>query len=339
MAVLEINNVSKSFHSGGLWSGRKNLAVDQVSFNLSGEAPWVLGIVGESGSGKTTLARMILRLLSPTLGTIRINGVLAKRELNTSREMISFKRLVQPVFQNPFDTFSNRREVYNYLIDTATNLEVAKNASEARSMVAAALEAVGLSANYVRGKFSRQFSGGELQRISIARALVAKPALIVADEPVASIDASLKMSVVNLFIRLKEQFNTSFIYITHDLATSYYLSDYVAIMYKGKVVEYGPSAEIMIDPVHPYTILLMESLAEVGKRWIMDDSLVSANAPDQTGPVNFLSGCPFYSRCRFARDVCRQESPPLVELSDSRTSLCFRHVNYQMKNANEPNVP
>jgi peptide/nickel transport system ATP-binding protein len=330
MATIEISSLTKSYHSGGILTPGKKVAVDDVSLSLSGEKPWVLSIVGESGSGKTTLARMILRLLEPTSGSLVVDGLKITRELNQSAESTAFKRRVQPVFQNPFETFSTRRKVVNYLLDTAVNLKVSKSRSEARKAVAASLSAVGLSWDYVDGKYVRHFSGGELQRISIARALVAKPSLIVADEPVASIDASLKMNIVNLFLSLKEKSNTSFVYITHDLSTAYYLSDYIAIMYAGKIVEYGKTSEIMLTPAHPYTLLLMDSVAEVNRTWnseddteVIEDSLPSAS-------IGTAAGCPFHHRCSAAREICSAAKPPKVQLSSSRYSICFQHVNYQI---------
>ena len=178
-----------------------------------------------------------------------------------------YYRAVQPIFQNPFEAFSARKKVDRYLFDAARRLRVAQNRKEAREIVAEALESVGLDLSRVEGKYANQFSGGELQRISVARSLIPRPKLIVADEPVSMIDASLRMNIVNLFLDLKERYKVSFVYITHDLSTAYYVSDYIAIMYRGSVVEYGPSEQILTDSAHPYTELLLDSVPTVDHKW------------------------------------------------------------------------
>ena len=154
-----------------------------------------------------------------------------------------------------------------YLFNAALRLKIAANRKEAREIVAEVLESVGLDLSRVEGKYANQFSGGELQRISVARSLIPRPKLIVADEPVSMIDASLRMNIVNLFLELKEQYKVSFVYITHDLSTAYYVSDYIGIMYRGSVVEYGPSEQILTDSAHPYTELLLDSVPTVDHKW------------------------------------------------------------------------
>ena len=178
---------------------------------------------------------------------------------------------------------------------------------------------------YVLGKYATHFSGGELQRISIARALICRPKLIVADEPVAMIDASLKMNIVNLFLKLKEEYRISFVYITHDLSTAYYVSDAIGVMYRGSLVEYGRSSDIFAAPAHPYTELLMESIPKVGVRWddTRDTSEVAVDVAATPG------GCKFAGRCRYAREICRTSPPPLVQLADAQQVLCFKPVDYQ----------
>jgi peptide/nickel transport system ATP-binding protein len=191
-------------------------------------------------------------------------------------------------------------------------------------MVADALTSVGLDLPYVLGKYPTHFSGGELQRISIARALICSPKLIVADEPVAMIDASLKMTIVNLFLKLKEQYGVSFLYITHDLSTAYYVSDFIGVMYRGSLVEYGRSSDILTAPAHPYTELLMESIPAVGVKW-QEAREVSSSAA--TAPAT--RGCKFADRCPFVQDVCTTHVPPRVRLDGGREALCFRPVGYR----------
>jgi peptide/nickel transport system ATP-binding protein len=162
--------------------------------------------------------------------------------------------------------------------------------------------------------------------MSIARALICRPKLIVADEPVAMIDASLKMNIVNLFLKLKEDYNVNFVYITHDLSTAYYVSDYIAIMYRGSVVEYGPSSDILTAPAHPYTQLLMDSIPMVGVKW--EDAQDTADtALDESGSS---TACKFAGRCPYARDICRTSKPPLVTVGATRQALCYKPVDYRI---------
>ncbi len=265
-AILQVEGIRKIYRAGGIFSGKKLAAVDGVSLTLD-EKPQVFSIVGESGSGKTTLARMILRLVNPTSGRIRLLGrpLIGKKKDRIAD--LEFRRLMQPIFQNPFEAFSAYLPLDTYLTRTAVNLHVAKSKAEAREVADIALRSVGLDFERIRGKYTRQFSGGELQRVSIARALIPKPRLIVADEPVSMVDASLRTNIVNLFKAIKDTKGVSFVYITHDLSTAYYLSDTVAIMNKGRIIEAGRPEEILADPHEGYTRDLVDALPRVGDRW------------------------------------------------------------------------
>jgi ABC-type glutathione transport system ATPase component len=260
--LLAIRNVSRTFRSGGLLSGRRVRAVDDVSLTLTGDQPSILAIIGESGSGKTTLARMLLRLDEPSEGTILLEG----RPLGSwARD--EFRRAVQPVFQNPFEAFSLHQPVDFYLRRTARNLAGAASDAAAKSISAQSLNAVGLSFERVAGKYLQQFSGGELQRISIARALIPSPRLIVADEPVSMVDASLRTNIVNLFLSLRRDRGVSFIYITHDLSTAYYVADEIAIMRGGRIVEQGEPRAVLRAPRHDYTRALLDAVPGIAERW------------------------------------------------------------------------
>jgi peptide/nickel transport system ATP-binding protein len=229
----------------------------------------------------------------------------------------SFRKDVQPIFQNPYETFSMRKRVDSYLFSTARRLGAARNRKEAEQVVDEVLRSVGLSLAVVRGKYTAQFSGGELQRISIARALIPRPKVIVADEPVAAIDASMKMNIVNLFKELKDKYNVSFIYITHDLSTAYYVSDYMATLYRGALIEYGPAKEVMDNPGHPYTELLMNAVPRVGDKW--DESVVLPEMEEKEYSITF---CKFAPRCPYATDECRKDRPKVVNISETRSVLC-----------------
>ncbi len=312
--LLEITNLSREFRIGNFLTGKKMLAVDDVSLSISGDKPTILAIVGESGCGKTTMAKIILRLLQPSSGRLRLQG----KDMLKDYSAKSFQHLVQPIFQNPFESFSSRRQVEKYLIDTALAYGGAKNRSQAVEAADKALRSVGLSYEVVHGKYMTQFSGGELQRVSIARALITSPKLIIADEPVAMIDASMKMNIVNLFKSIRDEYGISFIYITHDLSTAYYVSDYIATLYRGSLIEYGPSISIMENPAHPYTELLMNSVPHVGDKWKKNIRMSEAETREFS-----LNHCKFASRCSYATEECRTSRPVNAQLGDRRSVLCF----------------
>ncbi len=317
--LLDLQHVSRTFRIGGLILGTPLVAVDDVSLRVPAGRPMILSIVGESGSGKTTLARMILRLVAPTGGRVLLRGQDVTR-LSGHRQLLAYRRTVQPVFQNPFESFSAHRTVDCYLFETAQGLRIARTRNEARSVVARAVASVGMTLEGVAGKYPHQFSGGELQRISVARALIPGPALLVADEPVGMIDASLRMNIVNAFVDLKQDVGVSIIYITHDLSTASYISDAVAIMFRGTIVEYGPAAAVLESPRHPYTQLLLESVPRIGAKW--DDEVPAAGEERREYE---LSGCRFADRCPHVTPECRAERPADLALPDGRRVACIHH--------------
>jgi ABC-type oligopeptide transport system ATPase subunit len=270
--TLQVSAIRKIYQSGGIFSRKKMAAVDGVSLTLD-ETPQVFSIVGGSGSGKTTLARMILRLAEPTSGEISLLGRPLTGHRSDCFSDLEFRRLVQPIFQNPFEAFSAYLPLDHYLVRTALNLKIAASPAGAREVADQALHSVGLGFERIRGKYIRQFSGGELQRISIARALIPSPRLIVADEPVSMVDASLRMNIVNLFKTIKEEKGVSFVYITHDLSTAYYLADTVVIMNRGKVVASGAPEEVFANPREGYTRELVDAIPRLGERWAELDRL------------------------------------------------------------------
>jgi ABC-type oligopeptide transport system ATPase subunit len=257
--LLTVDQITKVYSTGGILSRTAVAAVENVSFSLHAARPEIFAIIGESGSGKTTLARIILNMLAPTSGTIIFRGTDFSK-MHGRRRRLEFMSQVQPIFQNPFEAFNPLKRVDRYLFASASRF-VELRGRDARDAAAdRALKQVGLSLAEVKGRFPHELSGGQLQRTAIARALVSSPALIIADEPVSMVDASLRMSIVNLFKSLRDELKVSIIYITHDLATAYYISDRVMIMQKGKVVETGPARDVLSNPRHPYTVLLRESV-------------------------------------------------------------------------------
>jgi peptide/nickel transport system ATP-binding protein len=263
--ILRTEGLNKTYRLGSFFRATRIQALDDVNITVESETPVIIAVVGESGSGKTTLAKTLLRLEEPTSGSaVVFDKLVAGKGAAPSKR--DFLRAVQPIFQNPFDAFSRYRPVDAYLRETAKRVAGLRD-QDCEDAVAQSLSAVGLHYHDVVGKYTNQFSGGELQRVSVARALIPDPSLIVADEPVSMIDASRRMIIINLFKRLRDEAGRSFLYITHDLATAYYISDYVAVMKKGQVVEFGDAERVMSDPKHDYTKLLLASIPTTKSLW------------------------------------------------------------------------
>jgi ABC-type oligopeptide transport system ATPase subunit len=277
--IIKTESLNKEFTLGGFPRSIKIKALNDVNINVASDEPVIISVVGESGSGKTTLAKVILRLVQPTSGQVSISNQLVAGK-GARPDKTQFLRTVQPIFQNPFEAFNRYRTIDQYLYETATRV-LKLGQLEAVKAIEEALAAVGLEYNDVRGKYPNQFSGGELQRASVARALIPHPTLIIADEPVSMIDASRRMIIINLFLALKQEYKTSFLYITHDLATAYYISDYIAVMNHGRVVEFGEAKQVLQNPQHDYTRLLLASIPSVTRKW--------ADEIDWNAPINATS--------------------------------------------------
>ncbi|MDQ6671050.1 MAG: ABC transporter ATP-binding protein [Chloroflexota bacterium] len=318
-ALLHIENLTRVFSSRSGLSSRKVLAVDRANLRLPAAQHEILTIAGESGSGKTTLARMILGLVEPSEGRLLFKGQ-DVGHLRGRTQRMWFRRQVQPVFQDPFATFNPLRRIESYLYETVGNYAVAPRRT-ADQPIDRALGAVGLSFREVKGRYPSELSGGQLQRISIARALITDPSLLIADEPVSMLDASLRMSIVNLFRDLKAR--QSVVYITHDLATAYYASDRVAIMLRGWIVELGPVQKVLGEPLHPYTQLLKTSVLEPDPRQKSSQRVSLSASEDST----FLRvGCRFADRCPRVMDICRGVEPANIDV-DGRTVKCHLYAD------------
>ena len=320
-ALIEAKNVTKVFKIGGIFFGSKLKAVENVNLKIEEDKPSILTLAGESGSGKTTLARMILGIYEPTEGEILYKGKNIFKLNN--KEKREFMKNVQPIFQNPFEAFNVLKKVDNYLISTALNYNLASSEKEALEIINEALSLVGLKNEKVLGKYPHQFSGGELQRVSIARALITKPKLIVADEPVSMVDASLRMDILNLFLELKNKLKTSIIYITHDLSTAYYIGDMIAIMFRGNIIEYGPIEKVLTDPLHPYTKVLIESIPipDPKHRWTKEIRLPSLVVKEYAA-----KGCKFANRCPHATERCQQQEPSMFNVEERKVK-CWLYAS------------
>lgn len=300
--LLETKNLTKVFFRGSILSRDRIVAVDSVSFRIKPAEIFILA--GESGCGKTTVARMILGFEEPTTGQIIYQNNETKR-----KEKIWFSQRIQAIFQNPFETFNPLRKVERYLFETVQNYNLARNNGEARELISNKLESVGLSFEEISGRYPSEFSGGQLQRISIARALLVDPFLLIADEPVSMVDASIRMSIVNLFKKLKDELKMSVLYITHDLATAYYISGQIAIMFRGNILEMGPVEEVLMEPRHPYTRLLRESIPEADpdRKWRGSISISEIEHEEY-----LREGCKFAGRCPEVMEKCKHQVPTAV---------------------------
>jgi len=315
--ILEVKNVTKIFRIGGLIFATRFSAVDNVNISLPKDYAEIVSLVGESGSGKTTLARMILGIIKPTSGNILYNGKdIFKIK---GKELKEFRKSVQPIFQNPYESVSPFEKVYFYLISTCLKYGLANSKNDADNLINETLNMVGLNPSYIKDKYPHEFSGGELQRIMIARALLSRPRILIADEPVSMIDASLRMEILNIFLELKKRFDMSVLYITHDLATSYYISDKIAIMHRGNIVEYGSIDRVLNDPLHPYTKILLESIPvpDPDKKWKEGISISTLEIKEYE-----LLGCKFAFRCPFVKKNCYEKKPPDI-IKDSRMVKCW----------------
>jgi len=304
--VLEVDQLTKIFSLGNMLSRVRITATDRVSFHI--KPAEIFALAGESGCGKTTTARMVMGFEVPTSGVIYYRG-----ERAAKNEKVWLTRGTQVIFQDPFGTFNPLRTVDSYFFETVHNYRLASGKKEAIGLIDQKLRAVGLSFDEFSGKYPSEFSGGQLQRISISRALLTNPTLLIADEPVSMVDASLRMSIVNLFKKLKEELGVSVLYITHDLATAYYVSDRIAIMFRGNIVEMGPVEQVLMDPQHPYTRLLRESIPEAdpNKRW---SGVVKLTELEQQEYLR--QGCRFAGRCPAVMEACRGQAPADVQFGD-----------------------
>lgn len=257
--LLELSQVNKDYRIGGFFDRSTLHAVKDVSFTLDAARPEIFTIVGESGSGKTTTARMILGNEIPTSGTLRFMGE-DIAGIRSRKARLAFMAKAQPIFQNPFEAFNPLTTLDYYLFSTARRFLNLTSKTEVEAAADKALQHVGLSLAEVRGRYSHELSGGQLQRIAVARALIPGPKLIVADEPVSMVDASLRMSIVNLFRDLRDNLGVSIIYITHDLSTAYYISDRVIIMHRGNVVEAGDAKSVLGNPQQAYSRALRNAV-------------------------------------------------------------------------------
>jgi oligopeptide/dipeptide ABC transporter ATP-binding protein len=323
-ALLQVNDLVKHFpvSRGVILRSRVGTvkAVDGISFSVrSGET---LGLVGESGCGKTTTGRLLTRLLEPTHGQILFDG----RDIThlSAGTMRPIRRDVQMIFQDPYSSL-NPRHTVGAIVGAPLRLQRIRTDKSVKATVQELLELVGLNPEHYN-RYPHEFSGGQRQRIGIARTLALRPKLIVADEPVSALDVSIQAQVVNLLEDLQDELGLTYVVIAHDLSVVRHISDWVAVMYLGKLVEVAPRDELYARPRHPYTVALMSAVpvpepvrTESGARARRQRIMLSGDVPS---PLNPPAACRFHTRCWKAQDICRTEEPPLAELAPGHQAAC-----------------
>ena len=317
--LLRADGISKTFVSGTF---RKHYtqALDTVSFSVPESPPTITAIAGESGSGKTTLARTVLGLVEPTSGEVVYRG---NDVANMTRgQRAQFRREVQVVFQDPFESYNPFYKVDHVLRTPIRRYKLASSRSEAEDIVIEALRTVGLRPEETLGRHPHQLSGGQRQRVMVARAVMLKPKIIVADEPVSMVDASLRATILETLRTMNRELGISILYITHDLTTAYQIAENIIVLYKGRVAEAGSVDSVINDPKHPYTQLLVSSIPQPDPdtQWGREqDSRDEDEIP--------LTGCNFYDRCPVRSDECTSADPPLYRTAENRITRCYNYAD------------
>ena len=314
--LLAVSHLTKHYAVAGGFFGRSRgtvHAVDDVSFAIaSGET---LGLVGESGCGKSTIARTVLRLVEPTAGAIEWRGQAIERLAGSA--MRPYRRELQAVFQDPYASLNPRMRAADIVAEPIRNFESASTHA-ITERVRSLFERVGLRSDQMK-RYPYEFSGGQRQRLGIARALAPKPKLIVCDEPVSALDVSVQAQVINLLVDLQQEFGLSYLFVAHDLAVVEHISHRVAVMYLGRIVELTTTRALFGNPLHPYTEALL-SAVPVPDPTVRRKRLILAG--DVPSPMNLPAGCRFHTRCPYAFDRCRREEPALMEVAPGHVVAC-----------------
>jgi peptide/nickel transport system ATP-binding protein len=313
--LLSVRNLSKQFSPTAFGRGPVVKALQDISFDIGRGK--VVGLVGESGSGKTTIGRSVLRLIEPTSGEIRFDGVdIAKLGASALRRQ---RRRMQYIFQDPFASLSPRMTIGQILTE-GLDIQGIGSRAERRAAAREALAAVELPPDAF-DRYAHEFSGGQRQRIGIARALTLKPDFLVADEPVSALDVSIQAQVINLLRDLQVRLGLTMLFISHDLAVVEYICDTVIVLYLGRIMEVAPAADLYRDPRHPYTRALLSAIPTVRRQDRRERQILKGDIPSPADPP---SGCVFRTRCPYAIDACAGVVPPLATVAPGHSKACIR---------------
>ena len=315
--LIEVKDLKQHFNINmGLLKSKPLKAVDGVSFSINkGET---LGLVGESGCGKTTVGRTLLHLYKPTAGEIYYNG----KQIVTKHDIMEFRKKATMVFQDPYSSLNPRMTVSDIIGEPLDVHKMYKNKAERQERILDLMQKVGLNSEHA-ARYAHEFSGGQRQRIGIARSLAMNPDFIVCDEPVSALDVSIQAQVINMFAELQEEMGLTYLFIAHDLLVVRHISDRIAVMYLGKMVELADANEIYDHPLHPYSKSLMSAVP------VPDPKIARTNqrivlSGDIPSPLNAPSGCPFRTRCPYACDMCAESMPEFKEVSKGHFVACHR---------------
>lgn len=314
-SILKVENLKKSFQiAGGLFQKKQYVnAVIDVSFEI--EEGTTFSLVGESGCGKSTTGRLITRLIAPTNGSIVVDG----KEVATAKpsELRHLRQTVQMIFQDPYASLNPRMKVKE-LVGEPLEIHTKLSKAEREKLVLEMLEVVGLNAEHA-DRYAHEFSGGQRQRLGIARALITKPKLIIADEPVSALDVSIQSQILNLLKQLQQEYRISYLFISHDLSVVEHISHYIGVMYLGSIVEIGRKETIFNEPKHPYTQALIASVPIADPTLRKKKIVLTGDIPN---PKNPPSGCTFHTRCPFASDICKQAIPEMKKINEEQSVAC-----------------
>jgi len=315
--LVEVKNLKEYFNiNTGLFSSKPLKAVDDVSFAIrKGET---LGLVGESGCGKTTVGRTLLHLYKPTAGEIWFKG----KKIESSHDIIEFRKKTAMVFQVPYSSLNPRMTVSDIIGEPLDVHKMYADKQERMEKILAMMDKVGLNSEHA-SRYAHEFSGGQRQRIGIARSLVTNPEFVVCDEPVSALDVSIQAQVINMFDELQDEMDLTYLFIAHDLLVVRHISDRIAVMYLGKLVELADAKEIYDHPLHPYSKSLMSAVPVPDPKVARRNQRVVLHG-DIPSPLNAPSGCPFRTRCPYACDACAESMPELKELSPGHFVACHR---------------
>jgi peptide/nickel transport system ATP-binding protein len=320
--LLEIKNATKVYGGGFLKTSPTTVALQDFNLTIDASPATITTIAGESGSGKTTLANLVLGFTGMTSGQIFYKG--HDVDSMDRRQMMEYRREVQAVFQDPYAVYNPFYRVKHIFDLVINNFKMARNKKEARDLIEHALNVVGMRGEEVLEKYPHQLSGGQRQRMMVARAYLLKPRLIVADEPVSMVDASLRAMILDIMLRLRDEEGISFLYITHDLSTAYQIGDRIYLLYQGATAERGDTVQVIENPKHPYVQLLINSIPVPDPKIRWGGDTVATSVDDEQMRVNIESGCRFYPRCPQRMDKCLTAQPPLYVVGSGRhDAACY----------------